>query len=380
MPLGITHPDAGPFTDFTSEQTAWRNVHTVAGFILDALSSFTNVTGASLNSLITTASPITLATSDNSGAAADRVFPLTVRGAGSPQLELNGDGIWASSRNAITGDTVKLRLTSANAGTTARTATLYADGRSTTWSVTTGVVFTLAGVTGYAFHIDPSDSASVTLVSSAVSQVDDKSGNGYHATQVTSGSRGTVSAAALNGLDVLYMASGKSLNIPSGFLTACNAGDKVSFFCLCKATATGGYIPVFDTASRQLSVFGDSGAAAISYVGAGGASSGPTGATAWSYNAWHLVEIICDGTNAHIYVDGKGTATKLQTGTFTDAISLGANPSGGGTNPIAYYAEIVGYVGDLGTTDRQKVEGFLAWKWGINTNLDPSHPYYSSPP
>ena len=30
-------------------------------------------------------------------------------------------------------------------------------------------------------------------------------------------------------------------------------------------------------------------------------------------------------------------------------------------------------------TDRQKVEGYLAWKWGLQASLDASHPYKDAP-
>jgi hypothetical protein len=40
--------------------------------------------------------------------------------------------------------------------------------------------------------------------------------------------------------------------------------------------------------------------------------------------------------------------------------------------------ELLVYSSVLGTTDRQSVEGYLAWKWGFNSSLPPSHPYYST--
>ena len=43
-----------------------------------------------------------------------------------------------------------------------------------------------------------------------------------------------------------------------------------------------------------------------------------------------------------------------------------------------YISEILIYSDVLSTTDRQSVEGYLAWKWGINTSLPSSHPYYST--
>jgi hypothetical protein len=43
-------------------------------------------------------------------------------------------------------------------------------------------------------------------------------------------------------------------------------------------------------------------------------------------------------------------------------------------------AEVLFYNSQLSTTNRQKVEGYLAWKWGIQNNLPTIHPYYDSAP
>jgi hypothetical protein len=42
--------------------------------------------------------------------------------------------------------------------------------------------------------------------------------------------------------------------------------------------------------------------------------------------------------------------------------------------------EVVQYNSDLGETSRQKVEGYLAWKWGLQANLPATHPYKNSSP
>ena len=42
--------------------------------------------------------------------------------------------------------------------------------------------------------------------------------------------------------------------------------------------------------------------------------------------------------------------------------------------------EIIQYNSDLGQTARQQVEGYLAWKWGLQANLPANHPYKSSTP
>jgi hypothetical protein len=50
----------------------------------------------------------------------------------------------------------------------------------------------------------------------------------------------------------------------------------------------------------------------------------------------------------------------------------------GGSKLIGNMCELLVYSSVLGTTDRQSVEGYLAWKWGFNSSLPPSHPYYST--
>jgi hypothetical protein len=42
--------------------------------------------------------------------------------------------------------------------------------------------------------------------------------------------------------------------------------------------------------------------------------------------------------------------------------------------------EVMNFTSTLTTDDRQKMEGYLAWKYGVQTNLPAGHPYFSSPP
>jgi hypothetical protein len=47
---------------------------------------------------------------------------------------------------------------------------------------------------------------------------------------------------------------------------------------------------------------------------------------------------------------------------------------------IGSYGELIVYNSVLSTTDRQKIEGYLAWKWGLQGNLPTGHPYKSAAP
>jgi hypothetical protein len=45
-----------------------------------------------------------------------------------------------------------------------------------------------------------------------------------------------------------------------------------------------------------------------------------------------------------------------------------------------YLYEVLVYSQALSVSDRQKIEGYLAWKWGLQGSLPANHPYKSAPP
>jgi hypothetical protein len=58
---------------------------------------------------------------------------------------------------------------------------------------------------------------------------------------------------------------------------------------------------------------------------------------------------------------------------------IGANASAGEVFSGNFYDVLV-YSTALSTTQRQDVEGYLAWKWGIQATLPANHPYRNSAP
>jgi hypothetical protein len=47
---------------------------------------------------------------------------------------------------------------------------------------------------------------------------------------------------------------------------------------------------------------------------------------------------------------------------------------------IGSVAEVVFVSGTVTTEVRQLIEGYLAWKWGLEANLPSGHPYEFGPP
>lgn len=100
---------------------------------------------------------------------------------------------------------------------------------------------------------------------------------------------------------------------------------------------------------------------------------------------------IVDATNETMYINGVA-GTPVANGFPTSGSGLShmgiGNVSGaGGLSQSAsrsmygsVLSEIVLITGDIISGNRQKVEGYLAHKWGLTAGLDSGHPYKSTPP
>lgn len=106
---------------------------------------------------------------------------------------------------------------------------------------------------------------------------------------------------------------------------------------------------------------------------------------------WHVLSGIIDDENIHAdaFVDGGLLASA--SGGFSDdtypaasvPMQIGGRYSAAGTESLGTpqdLAELIVVPAALSTADRQKVEGYLAHKWGLSESLPADHPYKSSPP
>jgi hypothetical protein len=72
------------------------------------------------------------------------------------------------------------------------------------------------------------------------------------------------------------------------------------------------------------------------------------------------------------------SAYKLIVGAFAN--STGGTPPQDGFYLNGSVNEILVYLGSMTSTQRQTVEGYLAWKWGLQASLPGTHPYSSAAP
>jgi len=217
--------------------------------------SFTDVTAQALNTVITSDSVVI---EGITGATA-----VTISGDGTPQFRING-GSWGTTGNITNGQTLELRLTSANADTTMRSATVDVGGVTNQWDVTTqdatpsGLTFT--DVTGQALStVITSNSATITGITGSVPV----SVSGSGSPQVNINGAGWVSSGTItNGqsLQVRLTSSGSNSTMLSATVTVGNSSDQwdvttLSSFSNTKSIIFGGtneYLRTADHASFDI--------------------------------------------------------------------------------------------------------------------------------
>jgi len=103
--------------------------------------------------------------------------------------------------------------------------------------------------------------------------------------------------------------------------------------------------------------------------------------TTLTYNAPFQAGTVVDGTNDILYVNGTGGTSSSSTGSF------GYTQYGVGREPYTqaeffqgYISEIIVYNAALTAAQRQSIEGYLGWKWGVQAQLPATHPYYALVP
>lgn len=241
--------------------------------------------------------------------------------------------------------------------------------------------FTPSSLTNLSLWLDAADSSTVLLSSgSNVSQWNDKSGNTRNLTP-NSGTTTYVSNSIR--LNTSGMSITRSVNLSSfscfiAGLSPNNVSNQTLFVGRPSGNdaynSTDGFSVYIDANLNRARYYGNYlvGSQAISNTLV---STSPflisfTGASTGGLSSWQ------NGTAG-------GTATTGSRGTTGSGFGIGGEwGSGIYANFIssAHYYEIIVYTTTVTTTQRQQVEGYLAWKWGLQTSLPTDHPYYNARP
>lgn len=219
---------------------------------------------------------------------------------------------------------------------------------------------------------DASDSSTVTLSSGKVSQINDKSGNGRNATQSTAGNQPVIASAVQNSRDALKFyddATADWLTVPSTGVTA----QPYTIFSAVRFGATGSEV-LFMNSSGITYQDTVTATAYVLYAG--------TTLAAGTSGSWAVFGGTFNGTSSSISNNGTVTTGNAGTGVISGATTrIGQRTDATtGVEFRGWLGEFLIINGTLATTNRQKLEGYLAQRWGLAGNLPSTHPYrYAAP-
>jgi hypothetical protein len=262
-----------------------------------------------------------------------------------------------------------------------------------------------------ALWLDAADAGTVTTVSGAVSQWNDKSGNGRNATQGTAGNRPVYQASAQNGLNAVRFTAASSHSLSAGTTSTWNFlhnGNSSSVFIVARVRSTGDnpnavhcylstggaasgnigyYITYDDTApfSRNNALLARAANAAAG--GSGTYSVSDSTNDKITPGTYHIISSYVDADNATAAnrnagrIDGSAafgsnvSTTAPSTSNSTYALTLGRDLVVTSLDFTGDICEVLIFNTQPDTLDRQKLEGYLAHKWGLGANLPVGHPY-----
>lgn len=239
-----------------------------------------------------------------------------------------------------------------------------------------------------ALWLDANDASTITLNGSTVSQWSDKSGNARHATQATVANQPTYSATEFNGNGrIRFDGTNDSLSIASTALFSSGNAD-LSMFFVYNSIAPSSFGTIFANYSAGNLQLLYSNTIAAGYAMPWGLYNNSEINLAngdYVQNKKSIIGIIRNSGVFTGYTDGTpelsvSNSASVYTGSETESQwFIGSNTANVESGNIEL-TEIICVNSSLSIGDRQRLEGYLAWKWALEANLPIGHPYKNSPP
>lgn len=219
---------------------------------------------------------------------------------------------------------------------------------------------------------DASNSDSLTVSSGYVSQWNDISGNNRHATS-SGASRPTLGTEAINSKDAINFVNPQYFNISGGVPLA---NDMCTFMVFTRAS-TGIVSMILGRAPPtyyRYPLWWDS----LNTIYARHGATLKTVASSQTNTGTLLFVSKRDSTYEYVWRNGAGVGTVTTSALDYEFNTIGRTLNNSSYQHNGYIAEILFFASAVSVDDRQKIEGYLAWKWGVT--LTGSHPYYSAAP
>jgi len=231
-------------------------------------------------------------------------------------------------------------------------------------SASSAALWTPAEITTRVWY-DAADASTITASSGDVSAWADKSGNGNTLTQATTSRPATTGAYTINGLNVLtFDNSSGSVYQALGNSTDFSAQQ---YFAVAQYTSL---------TSNRPTIIGDTNATNYALQleddNTDGVPSGINGGT------FYMNGSATSNENATLLANP--TLVRRDWSVATWSINAGADRTQNSRSHNGYIAEIVVFETALEEDVENMVEGYLAWKWGLQGLLPGDHPYKSAAP
>ena len=232
-----------------------------------------------------------------------------------------------------------------------------------------------------ALWLDADDASTIVLNGNTVSQWSDKSGNNRHATQSTAANQPTRTLSGLNNRTVVtFDGTDDELRTAASTLGITTAAS-MAFVSSWAINRSQGLLGTEDMTNR----FG--------FFITGSFNNRWNSLTNNFLPAAEIVQltpqqpqiVIGTATNGSQVAFRNGTQQATAAATFvapTSSVMRIGNMLAGTSVPFmqGYHSEIVVTNTVISTNDRQRLEGYFAWKWGLRSNLPADHPFRNLPP
>ena len=211
------------------------------------------------------------------------------------------------------------------------------------------------------------DTAGTSLVTSTgqtVRRWNDKSGRGCNATQA--GNAPTWNSA---GYTTFTRTSAQTLRLPDGTLPYSAVNTAYSMFAVVRPTVASAILTILCSGSAGTNLFNGlqinyGQLSNLWYANDVGGGSVPL-------NVFSIASATYTGSSRAVFLTGSNITTTNSTG-WAGTISNNIIGLESATNNHPFggdIAELIVYPTALSVTDRQRIEGYLAWKWGIQGSL-----------
>jgi hypothetical protein len=251
-------------------------------------------------------------------------------------------------------------------------------------------LWTPSNITVSAWY-DASDSSSVLLSGSVVTNWLDKSGNNRHVSQTNSTQRPTYAAPIITfdgltnylintspfmysaGSIDIFMVAAVVSNLDKRVVSENHTNQASTIYSPAQVSSSGNYMGGFVRNDANITAFSNTNRLSIVNVFFPSVT-----------NLYHWRDA---GTSIAGRVAGSNAVTVAyaRTGVVSlNRFSIGA--VGPRVSTPAGTAFLKANIGEIviasvqSDDNRQKLEGYLAWKWGVQANLPPTHPYKNGPP